>query len=163
MYIVRHLHTSASPGVVESWESSDYIRPINFFAGTDRDGRTVSHSVPEPLLEEEEKEGGWCRTRKKRRRLLLLLFFTRVRLARYNRPVISGCAPVTRLQRGSQPQNSPALAPRIVVRACVGVEACECGGADLAIKRGNRRCSANKTICGCTRVSARRGPARSRR
>lgn len=41
MYIVRHLHTpsAASPGVVESWESSDYIRPINFFAGTDRDGR----------------------------------------------------------------------------------------------------------------------------
>lgn len=63
-YIVRHLHTQREkerkrerlpPGtIVESWESSDYIRPINFFAGTDP---TVSHSVPEPRgRREEEKE-----------------------------------------------------------------------------------------------------------
>lgn len=42
------------PGtIVESWESSDYIRPINFFAGTDP---TVSHGVSEPGAERREKE-----------------------------------------------------------------------------------------------------------
>jgi len=93
----RERERGRSPGtIVESWESSDYIRPINFFAGTDP---TVSHGVSEAG---EEKERERERERKERDReeaaaaalLLLLPFFRRARLARrYNRPDNVGMRP----------------------------------------------------------------------
>lgn len=67
------------PGtIVESWESSDYIRPINFFAGTDPG--TVSHGVPEPRGEKKEAAP--------------VLFFMRARLTR----LYHGMRPVMQLQ-----------------------------------------------------------------
>lgn len=59
---------------------------------------------------------------RRRRRLLLLPFFTRARLARYNRPVISGCAPLTRLPCDAAAAKLAKLfSLQIVARTRVGV------------------------------------------
>lgn len=107
-YIVRHLHTQREkerkrerlpPGtIVESWESSDYIRPINFFAGTDP---TVSHGVLEPggRREEEKEEAA------------PVLFFMRARLTRLYRGMRLATRP------GRDPQLHPDRACYVLRRS----------------------------------------------
>lgn len=85
------------PGtIVESWESSDYIRPINFFAGTDP--TSVSHGVPE-LREERRGE------REEATAAAPVFFFMRAHLTRLYR----GMRLVTRPECDAAPSRSCVL------------------------------------------------------